>query len=611
MAQVSNEELKAANEVAEKTIEAAAIEDPKDIELRKEKEAQIRKIVSRAPTPQDAVNSALNHALQNQQDAASLRYLWNPDGDIEVWKALNYSVNMVMSHTPLPVDLPTIENRKLIVLDLRVLAPNIRDGVAKDYQNLLAAWDLMSLDEPYFLTDAQAITQEVQVVTVTADKTDLQIEQKVLSTLSKGQQAVFVESRDTWILVNFEGKQGFLRKNDVILQKSISPTPSIKKVRTWGPHVFTQGNQLSQITQSSVPIVRADWFLSKILTSVDGGLYYQFRGVTTGGNGGTDLDNFLKKLGSNLKEVENLRSDQKAAIFTSNVTGKPRAVLVVQGQGTQPGVNQGLIMITQDSADKESDPDKHPIKTLINNKFDALEVIAEMPNGLHLFAIFDGKGGLQNEVPPNIASDRSVPKPHTTRLQVPISCIKCHSGLTPDGLKEEGIKHVENDVLDLMRSEVQVLGDRRTGFSSISDIDRAYAMYSGDLQKPFMRARNDLSDATLRITKSDSITDIHNKIGNIYDEYNYSKVTPKVACYELGFRVESDAEAVDVLRMILPPLPAGPGSNVFLEDVFIATLKYKPDSPRKNFKSLNRLEWEKIYGDAVTRVSQSLSNDKK
>ena len=124
-----------------------------------------------------------------------------------------------------------------------------------------------------------------------------------------------------------------------------------------------------------------------------------------------------------------------------------------------------------------------------------------------------------------------------------------------------------------------------------------------------MRGRDDLSDAILRATKTMTTTEASSKLGEEYDRYKYDMVTPTIACAELGFKVKSDADAVTLLRLILPPHPIEQGFAP--EDIFLDALKYEPIAPDTKYMSLNRLEWEQVYVDAIDRVTKALAQGKR
>lgn len=316
--------------------------------------------------------------------------------------------------------------------------------------------------------------------------------------------------------------------------------------------------QLIQATGSRTPIVRHDW-LQFILNRDK---YYQARGIERSNDPKvTDFDLFIKKFANvDIKTIESLRSDQKYAMFFSGVTGKPRAVLVINGSASRPGVNQNLLMITQDINDEDRAAIKHPIRSLLDFKPTAREVICEMNNGFHAFSLFNDKGQLQNVVPPNVAKDHTVPEPYTAELIPRISCVRCHK-------TEGGIRSVTNDVAKL--SKVLDILD--------SDIDRLAGLYSGTLDKPFSRARDDYSDQ-LTILKSQYDLKISplDKLSQIYEQYQYKRINLAQAQLEIGTKSNFDLPKDTIEDPIIGALKAG--------------------------LTISRVEFEQVFPDLLTRV---------
>src|SRR5262249_22618246 len=112
----------------------------------------------------------------------------------------------------------------------------------------------------------------------------------------------------------------------------------------------------------------------------------------------------------------------------------------------------GIGSITHDLRDRDIDVDVHPVMNLIDFKDQAREEIFVGANGLHVYAIFDGKGKLLDEAALDVVTDRTVPGNAAPKLQPALSCIACHEA---EG--SGGWRGVTNDVKLL-------LGDRRDTF---------------------------------------------------------------------------------------------------------------------------------------------------
>jgi hypothetical protein len=524
------------------------------------------------PSPADAVAYAVADISQLPiSDQPFQRYIWIPDGDPQKISAMNYVMNLSASRATVLVAPTIVADGKLVRWDLRQLAPR-----PEQYANLHALWEELAF-EPYFhITKTTADTLPIGAVQV-----ESRLDDPPGSLRFKFQEQLFFKA---------PGNEFFVLENNVWNRREIKV--DIQRVATYGVHVgLEQGVLLQGLAQSNAAVTRYDFFLVKALSSIDGGLYYRFAGIERDPAEGTAQDAFLKSLGASQQLVEDLRSDQRAAMFRSNVTGKPRRVDVFYGSGVRPGSGAGLITITHDISDNDVDPRSDPIRNLLNLKDQAREAIAAKPNGLHIFALFDGNGALQDEAPPNIVRDHSVPPPHTGRVQSAISCIRCHGPY-------DGLQPFKNEVQTMLSGFLDVFGDVSSTDQIPDQLDRLAGLYAGDLEKPIRRGRDDYSDAVFRVTGGLTIPQVSSRVSDIYGDYVYREVGAFEACYELGYLVPP-TEAVYYLNKLLPPLPQDV-VGISPEDPIIGALKAG--------LKVNRLQWEQVYADAALRALQTRKN---
>lgn len=388
-------------------------------------------------------------------------------------------------------------------------------------------------------------------------------------------------------------------------------------IRVNGHHLNAKAHvELQTATKSLAPIVDARYFVYRSLSAIQddgvyrdvyGGLYYDLSGIRdmTKGSEKTDLDNFLAALGIKggiKKLLEEGRADERAAMFRSNVTSRGRLVLWFSSPSTRRSVNTGLVMITRDLKTKRVDIGTHPVLNLDDFKHDATEVIFERPDGTLGYVLFDGEDKLQDEAPADVVVDRTVPEPHSPRLQPGISCIRCH------GKKEAmGWQPMANDVKTLLR-HVGVFGDVSVRGRPVAEVlDRLKGRYQGSPEKPLRLARDDLMAAMLRITgpwkagdgDAADQTDITNRIARelaaIYAEAWYDPVGPKAAMRDLGFHV-AEEKAAAYLTRLLPPVERS--SGIYPEDARIAALRAG--------LSLNRFDWNMAFPFASARAQQTV-----
>lgn len=560
----------------------------------------------RAGIPMDAVSLALEDISQASHQAPYFRYVWVSTNDPSDAAAVDVGVNTAISRSPLPIKGIRLGGNQLLRYDLRLLAPQ-----ESDLKTISDLWEQFEKDEPYFLVSGI----DVKTVVIITEDAKVHTPQETLGTAKSGEKLPYLgdmtDKENQWFRVTYQGQAAF------VLQSKARKESGEAKARVMGPHVGDEAAQLVIGTHSQVPIVRHDYFLRKTLSTLEGGLYYEFRGIEAAPDDKqSDIEFFLETFaGVTETDIAKLRSDQKVAMFRSNVTGKPRSVVLFAGAQGRISVNQGLVAITQDMRDSDVDPLADPLLNLLRHKFPAIELFAEMQNGMIAYGLYtgdingdgeydaaQGEGELVRSAPDDIASDATVPAPHTTRLQPAISCIRCHIQQRGE-VQPEGWLDLTNDVQKMLKSRLDVFGEKPNHFPDQDTVDRLAGLYSGDLTKPLRRARDDFAEAMLRLTgnpgdeSASSVTLTHQRIGKVYNAYWYDLVTPETACRELGFDVDGEPAAINLLKRLLPPL-APDHIGISPEDARLGALKAGV--------SINRLQWEAVYADAAARTIHTL-----
>jgi len=530
-----------------------------------------------SPSPSDAIAYAvIDIATVPEADQPFQRYVWIPDGDKQKIAVISYAVNLAISKASTLVSPATMADGRLVRWDMRSLAPQ-----DNEYTILNILWEDLAF-EPYFhITNTTAVsmpTNSVQVESL-ADDPPKSLRFKV------GDELFYKSPNDEFFnLVNNKWE-------------SMKPKTEAQKIAVYGAHTGLEQSVLLQgMTKSNAAIVRYDFFLFKILSTIDGGMYYRFAGIEPKPAKGTALEAFLQSLGTSRELVEQLRSDQRAAMFRSNVTGKPRRIDVFYGVNVRPSSGVGLITMTHDMGDDDVDHHSDPIRNLLSLKSQSHEVIATKSNGMHIFALFDSNGELRNEVPSNIARDHMIPSPYTARLQAAIGCIRCHGS-------DEGLKPFKNEVQTMLSGLMDIFEDESSKDSIPNQLDRLAGLYAGDLDKPLRRGRDDYNDAVFLATGGMSVSQVSSKLSDIYGDYVYREIGAFEACYELGYLVSQD-EADYCLNQILPPLQLNV-NGIGPEDPIIGALK--------SGLKINRYQWEQVYPDVAlrafqTRKTQEISN---
>jgi hypothetical protein len=478
------------------------------------------------------------------QDRIFQRFVWCPSGQTDDVKVLSFTLNTISRGSVIIRPTPLGRGKLLVArVDLRVYAPR-----AKDLNEWLRLWEEFQFDPALSLL----ITK---------------------GTLNLVQQS-FPEWRGRGLVTRTEEGRRRTRVETV----SVADLKDVELIRIPDPSLDV--GLLAEVvgmTDSQSPLVSADYFIYRALSTIQdagvfkeiyGGLYYEFCGIPEKSKKGTDLDNLLEQLGvGNVAQgvtakvvFEKLRSDQRAAIFRSNVTGNPRQMEFFPTLAVRPDKGQGLATFTHDLKQQSIDIDTHPVANLLDFKADASEGIFETTTGLHRYVLYDGAGKLQREVPPDVANDSTIPPPHHQRLQPAISCISCHEG---DG-QSDGWKRVTNDVNRLVgKGRADIFGDLSRKNDTISDtLDRLAGLYAGDPERALQRGRDSYASAVLRATgpwkesekgQTDAVTiSAKRTVGN-WRRFAYDLVDAQHALTEIGVEVADAADAVKVINELLMP----------------------------------------------------------
>lgn len=515
--------------------------------------------------PYDAVSMALQDLQAiNEPERQFIRYIWIQEPSMEKIAAVSFTINTTINRTSVIVNPDILYDGSLLRFDFRKYVYN-----EQDLLKLIKAYEPIGND-PYF-----HLVQSSYVVPDSA---------KRLGTLAGDPLGS--------IRFTHNGKGFFLDKQKLfILQPDHSwLATDVQEFKTnvtvYGAHVgLEQSTLLLGLANNTSVVTRYDYFITKALTTLEGGLYYKLSGIEANPVGKTAQEALLESLGSSEKRVEALNTSQRVAMFKSRVTGRPRRLDLFQGEGVAVSNGTGLISITRDGKEGDVQAIQDPIRSLLDFEDSARELIAEKPNGLHLFALFDNQGRLQDQAPDFIVKDHTIPPPHTARLQSAISCIRCHGPL-------DGWQPFENEVQTMLSGLFDIYDDASSKDNIPATLTKLASLYSGDLSKVIRRARDDYNDAAIRSTYGNyNISQISEIISNIYSDYNYVEVDAAIALKDLGVRVNQDDAQKFFTELVVPRHIYVNG--VIPEDPIIAALK--------SGLKVNRFQWELVYADAAIR----------
>ena len=502
-------------------------------------------------SPLDAVYQAVADVQSKdipEECRQFVRYVWIQNESPAKSRLVKFATQSAINRGSFLAPLPVVAGGHLVRLRLDLLAPRTnKDGKLADLENLIKLWERLGEADSNFYVVSESL-KTVPEYTHT------------------------------------DGKRYNAKR---------------VRVAMFSTHINPQvGAILQGLTRSAVPVVRYEHFVLTALSTLNGGLYYDFAGIR-----GQTFDDFAKAHGVSVKQFRDLRADRKAGLFCSDVTDKTRCVNEVNGPF-------GTFTWTEDIADETEDGVKNAIRTLLDAKFDASEAIAINARGLCDFALFDGKGALQDSVPDNIAVDFTLPTPGTTRLQPAASCVVCHA-------QSDGFRTLRNDVLAYISGRA-VEGAFPQAFRpqvatiTADERDRLLSGYQDDLKR-LNTARLEYSGKVFLATDGGTVQDVGAELKSVRNLYGVGRVSPEQACLELGFLInEKDpapAAAVKGKRIVKPDSPRMriakqvlqryiPAEEGVEEDPFLMHLK--------NGGSVTRKDWKIVFPLAASRVADTL-----
>lgn len=304
--------------------------------------------------------------------------------------------------------------------------------------------------------------------------------------------------------------------------------------------------QLRLMTGSDAGILRSDWFIAKAFAPPH---YYRIAKVPE------KLSDFYLSLGLDAKEQLELQAHKGASIFDSGVTRKPRRISRWQGPR--------IAWVTYDSRE-DGDILKHPIRVPnFSFKHDASEHIAAKANGLHLYALYDGNGKRQDEVPPDIAHDSSAGNGNDQRLRAGMSCIRCHT----DG----GLKPFDNDFAKMLgsgKADLHLPADEAEYIAAFNDVERTLKLLTRD--------KEDFDLAVARATDGMDGKALSKAFAEVYAKYEYDRIDEDTVKRDLG------VDSLDALKSTTDPIVLAVMSKI----------------------RVTRKDWEASYGSAALLATQ-------
>lgn len=299
---------------------------------------------------------------------------------------------------------------------------------------------------------------------------------------------------------------------------------------------------LQHETGLRTPLVRADWLLSRLSRTIQGGVYYDVIGFKRHRKALTEAEIFAT-IGINTAVSRAVEGDDRVGIVISGVTAQPRAVEAIQGA-------IGQARLTYDVFNDETSVARNPLYNLLDatERANGKETIFERSNGLLAYLLTDGKGNQVDVAPDKLVSDHNVPRPHQAQLFPPLSCVRCHAN---DG----GVRKCPNDVRTLLKDgskgDLDVFADFAGSGLTVKDIDRLGGLYGGDFDRRLRDARDRYADAVFLATRGMTAKQAGEAWAEQYAAYWYEPLSAERQLLELGWRARSPQAAKVALGSLL------------------------------------------------------------
>lgn len=295
------------------------------------------------------------------------------------------------------------------------IAPNVWRLNYKDYCWRAEVWERLAGIDPWFHSKVLA----VQVKEKTGEIVPEEPKKPTPPADAPRRRASF-DGGNTWVnQVQVDGRWVEERKQAEQAPRAppqddkakIEPARTVTGSAEWiDAAVYAE---LVSLCKTTVPVVRADWFLYQ-----SGQQQARVAGYYDWLNLGQDLKDFDKLVGAHIDESRELLKAHRG------IVGRSKGV-TYNNRGMEGGstVTEGVRILTEDY--KRSTDIKHPLRLKLGDAPpDGGEALGTIPNGLVGQWVQNGLAKRLDAVPPDIAGDRTS---HNPDFQVhPGLCMRCH-----------------------------------------------------------------------------------------------------------------------------------------------------------------------------------------
>lgn len=263
--------------------------------------------------------------------------------------------------------------------------------------------------------------------------------------------------------------------------------------------------ELSVLTGSVVPLLRADWFINQTGQQAIEPGYYDFLGLKK-------LEDLEKLAGLDRATATRVRREVAAIVDASGVANQNRQLF-------RFGTVAGAYWESRDVA--TSTGKKNAVRNLDGDfEPDAFEIFATLPNGLWATGVANAKRELQAAAPSNIAGDKESTS-NDVNVRTFISCFRCH--------KEDGLRPID----DFGRKTFRVGNETGLGSPDREKAKRLKQLYLGPLNEWLTKDRAAYAEALKAITgmKSAEFVPVYVEA---WKRYESGSMLPADVARELG-----------------------------------------------------------------------------
>ena len=285
--------------------------------------------------------------------------------------------------------------------------------------------------------------------------------------------------------------------------------------------------ELSVLTLSACPVVRADWWLST--TAIQAGRkgvgYYDWLGLKKRAD-------FEALVGLDIEASKKVKREVAGIVSRSGVSQLPRQIF--RYQSITGGVWQ-----TRDVLDDNVDA-RNALRQLDGDfKHQAEEWYSFLPNGLFAYYLSDQDGKQQETAPDKLGRD-STSTSNDGRIHVGLSCVRCHA---------EGIKPIADWARTVYQGDVQLTSP------DYVKLKRLRQLYLSDLAGKVERDAGEFAETVAKVNGL-KLADNAKTFARVVAAYQESDHGPAEVARQLG---TTEAKLLDALRPIklLDPILSG------------------------------------------------------